>query len=86
MNLSVEVRTIFKNTNSPLKATANVIIDDCFVIRNVKLIDNDNGSGPFISMPSFKGRDGNWRSVCHPITAECREQIQNAVVEAYQQE
>ena len=83
MKIEVEVRTIFKNTNSPLKATANVVFDDCFVIRNVKLIDN--GNGIFISMPSFKGRDGNWRSVCHPINAESREKIQTAVVDAYEQ-
>jgi len=83
MKLNVEVRTIYKNTNSPLKATANVIIEDCFVIRNVKIIDN--GNGMFISMPSFRGRDEKWRSVCHPITSECRENIQKAVIEAYEQ-
>ena len=83
MKTEVEIRTIFKNTNSPLKATANVVFDGCFVIRNVKLIDN--GNGMFISMPSFRGRDGVWRSICHPINSECREQIQKAVIEAYQQ-
>ena len=83
MKIEVEMRTIFKNTNSPLKATANVVFDECFVIRNVKLIDN--GNGMFISMPSFRDRGGNWRSICHPITAECRENLQNAVIDAYQQ-
>ena len=83
MKFTVEMRTIFKNENSPLKATANIVIEDCFVIRNIKLIDN--GQGIFLSMPSFKGRDGKWYSICHPVTSECREEIQKAVIEAYRQ-
>lgn len=83
MKIKVEVKTIFKIPTSPLKATATVIFDDCFIVRNVKLIENEKGM--FISLPTFRGRDGNWRSVCHPITSECREEIQNAVIAAYQQ-
>ena len=81
MNFTIEMRTVFKNTSSPLKATANILFDDCFVVRNVKLIENDNGM--FISMPSYKARDGEWRSVCHPINAECREELQAAFIKAY---
>jgi stage V sporulation protein G len=83
MKFTVEMRTVFKNENSPLKATANIVIEDSFVIRNIKLIDN--GQGLFLSMPSFRGRDEKWHSVCHPIHSECREEIQNAVIAAYQQ-
>ncbi|MDR2903908.1 MAG: SpoVG family protein [Clostridiales bacterium] len=81
MKLTVTIKTIFKTPDLPLKATTNVLINDCFVIRNVKLIDN--GSGPFISMPSYKDKNGVWRSVCYPITSECRMQIQDAVIAAY---
>ena len=83
MELTVEMRAIYKNTASPLKATANIVIDDCFVIRNVKLIDN--GNGLFMSMPSYKSRDEKWRSVCHPITSECRTVFEDALLEAYKQ-
>lgn len=83
MKINVEVKTIFKNSTSPLKATVTVIFDDCFVIRNVKLIEGENGQ--FVALPSYKGRDGSWRSICHPITSEFRETLKTAVIEACQQ-
>jgi len=82
MKITVEMRTIYKNTDSPLKATANVIFDDCFVVHNVKVIETENGA--FISMPSFRGRDENWHSICHPINSDCRKEITDAVIAAYQ--
>lgn len=84
MNIRVEIRNIYKNTTSPVKATANIVIDDCFVVHNVKLVDN--GNGPFISMPAFRGREGKWISISHPINSECRQEIQDAVLEAYEAE
>ena len=68
MKVEVKVRTVFKNTESPLKATVNIIFDDCFVIRTVRLVDN--GNGMFISMPSLRGSHENWRSICYPSTRE----------------
>ena len=83
MNLKVEIKAIFKNPTSPLKAIATVVLDDCFIIRNVKLIETEDAT--FISMPSYRGRDENWHSICHPITPEFREKLQTAVIEAYTQ-
>lgn len=82
MKINVEIKTIYKLSSSPLRATAVVILDDCFMIHNVKVVDT--GNGPFVSMPSFKGRDGQWRSICHPMTNEFRQEIQKKVLEAYQ--
>ena len=82
MKITVEIKTINKLPTSPLKATAAVLLDECFVIRNVKVIETEKGM--FISLPSFRGRDGKWRSVCHPITREFHDELQNAVIEAYQ--
>ena len=84
MKITVEIKTIFKNAKSPLKATATVVLDDCLAIKNVKLIETEE-KGLFISMPSFRGRDGEWRSVCHPITPELRAELQTALIEAYRQ-
>jgi len=82
VKISIEMRSIFKDADSPLKATATVNFDDRFVVKNVKLIETEE-KGMFISMPSFRGRDGIWRSISHPITSECREEIQAALIEAY---
>ncbi len=54
------------------------------MIHSVKVIDI--GGGPFISLPSQRGRDGKWRSVCHPMNNEFRKELQEKVLEAYFEE
>ena len=81
MKITVEIKTINKVPVSPLKATASVIFDEGFIVRNVKVIETEKGM--FISLPSYRGRDGKWRSVCHPITREFHDILQKAVIEAY---
>ena len=38
--------------NSKLKAVASIIIDECFAVHDIKIIEGDNGE--FIAMPSRK--------------------------------
>jgi len=72
MNIRVEIKTIYKNTESLLRAVASVFFDECFVIRNVKVIETNEDEGPFISLPSYRGRDEKWHGVCYPVTPELR--------------
>ena len=37
-------------------------------------------------MPSRKNPDGTFRDMVHPINAEFRATLENAIIEAYQQE
>ena len=83
MKITVEMKTIYKNTESPLKAVASVILEDCFAIRNVKVIDTGADVGTFVSMPSYRGKDEKWHGICYPITPEFREEIKAAVLSAY---
>jgi len=83
MNIRVEINTVYKNTESPLKAVASVFFDDCFVIRNVKVIETNADDGPFVSMPSYRGKDEQWHGVCYPVSAEFREEMKTAVLAAY---
>lgn len=46
---SVTVRKIEKE-NSRMKGIASVLIDDCFAVHDIRIIDGDNGL--FIAMPS----------------------------------
>ena len=53
-----------------------------FAIRGVKIIEGSNGL--FVSMPSYKV--GNeYKDICFPITQECRKQLHEAVIGAYEQ-
>ena len=64
------------------KATASVNINGCFAVRGVKVMESSKGL--FVSMPSYKV--GNeYKDICFPITPECRKQLNDAVLGAYEQ-
>jgi len=75
----IKVRKVF--SAGPMKAVVSVTFDNQFAVHDIKVI---NASGKnFIVMPSRKNADGTYRDVAHPINAEFRSQIENAVMDAY---
>lgn len=80
-SISVKIHSI--HTSGSVLADASIDLNGCFAIRGLRLIDGEKG--PFVSMPSYKS-GGEYRDVCFPTTKEFREQINAAVVGAYQQE
>lgn len=120
-----EVRIFPKEgADKKLRAFATITFDNCFVVRDIKIIEGSKGY--FVAMPSRRikepcpkcghrnvlrshycnqcgaalpsvraeaEREGDLdlrqaehKDVAHPITAECREYIQNTVLEAYHRE
>lgn len=66
-----------------IRAYASATIDGCFAVRGIKVVEGGR-DGLFVSMPSRKTVDG-YKEVCFPVTAEFRDQLHNAVMDAYQQ-
>lgn len=62
-------------------AIASIVIDDCFVIHDLRVVNGDKGV--FVAMPSRKLPNGDFRDVCHPINSEARNDIQAAVLEQF---
>ena len=129
-----EVRIFQKeDDDKKLRAFATVTFDNCFVVRDIKIIEGSKGC--FVAMPSRRvkescqrcrhrnvihsrycsqcgahleaigaqkitldkpsgenddphprSRQSEHRDIAHPITADFRETIQNAVLEAYEKE
>lgn len=77
---SVNVRKIEKE-GSRMKGIASVLIDDCFAIHDIRIIEGDNGL--FIAMPSRKTAAGGYRDIAHPINAEIRTMFEETILEAY---
>lgn len=75
---------IYLRENMKMKGLASVILDDCFVVRDIRIIEGEEGL--FIAMPSKKKVDGEYKDIAHPITQECREMFTKSVLEAYNQE
>lgn len=76
----IRIRLVDKE-DSKLKAVASITIDDCFVVHDIKVIEGKEGY--FISMPSKKTPDGEFKDIVHPINTETRESISAQVIEAY---
>jgi stage V sporulation protein G len=82
MNIT-EVR-VFPVTkgDEKLKAFATITLDNCFVVRDLKIIHGSTGL--FIAMPSRKKKDGTYADVAHPLDSGTRHAIEEAVISEYQ--
>lgn len=80
--LDFEVRIHSIKPNESIRGTASVNINGAFAVRGVKIIEGTNGL--FVSMPSFKTGD-DYKDICFPVTPECRKQLNDAVINAYEQ-
>lgn len=67
--------------NSKLKAVASIIIDECFAVHDIKIIEGDNGE--FIAMPSRKTPTGEFKDIVHPINTQTRELMRDTIIQAY---
>ncbi len=76
----VRVRMVTKD-EAKLKAVASITIDECFVVHDIKVISGKDGL--FISMPSRKTPEGEYKDIVHPINTETREQIKDAIMAEY---
>ena len=65
---------IYPVNEKKVKAYASVIFDECFIIRDLKVIDGD--SKLFVAMPSKKMKDGSYRDTVHPLNSETRQRIE----------
>jgi stage V sporulation protein G len=82
MNITkVNLRPVAMNK---VVAIASIVIDDCFVIHDLRVVNGDKGL--FVAMPSRKLPNGDFRDICHPISTEARNGVQAAVLEQFELE
>ena len=76
----VKIRKTF--TEGPMLAVASITLEGVFVVHDVKVIlANDRR---FIVMPSRKNPDESYRDIVHPINAQFRGMMEDAVIAAYE--
>lgn len=67
-----------------IKALATVVLNDQLNLRGLRVMDGKDGL--FVGYPVdpfYKGEE--YRSIFFPITRECRQHIENCVLEKYQE-
>lgn len=77
-----EVR-IMPSKGGKIKAFASIVIDDCFVINDLRVVEAKDGHF-MVTMPARKSRNGQMRDIAHPINAETRKMIEERVLEKFQ--
>ena len=75
----IKIRKFFDE--GPMKAVVSVTFDDCLAVHDIKVIYARERY--FIVMPSRKNPDGTYRDIVHPINADFRAMLEEAVIDAY---
>lgn len=81
MNIT-DVRVHKVSTDNRMKAIASITFDDAFVVRDIRVIEGQNGL--FVAMPSRKDSQGKFRDVAHPINQAMRDLIEEAILREYE--
>ena len=79
----IRIRLI-QNEESKLKAVASITIDECFVVHDIKVWEGNQGY--FVSMPTRKTPEGEYKDIAHPINTPTREEINKLVLAKYEEE
>ncbi len=70
-----------KSENGRMKGTATVVIDECFRIRDIRIIEKDGKL--ILAMPSRKNPEGKYHDIAHPLNQETRSMFEEAIFEEY---
>lgn len=80
MNIT-DIRLRKLPTEGKLKAIVSVTLNDEIVIHDIKIIEGIDSL--FLAMPSRKLANGEFRDIAHPINAEARKELEEAVFKEY---
>lgn len=72
------------NKGGALLGYANIVINDCFIIRGIRILENQR-TGRFVAMPSRRlpGEKRAYKDLCHPLNQEVRTLITKEIFNAY---
>ncbi len=79
-----EVRIYKTRGDGVIKAYASVSLDNEFVVKGLKVVENEKGVR--VLMPSRKAKDGSYQDIFHPMSKEARAKIVDAVLKAYREQ
>ena len=77
-----DVRVFPVKDNDKLCAFVSIVIDNCFIVSDIKIIDGPEGL--FLSMPSKRTKNGTFRDIAHPLNAETRKIMEERILPVYE--
>lgn len=73
---------VFPVDEDKLKAYVTITLDNCFVVRDLKVIHGSGGL--FIAMPAKRRKDGSYKDIAHPLNADTRDWMERVILEEYE--
>ena len=82
MNIRINHMQLINKENDHTLAICEIILNECFRIRGVKLMKSAHGI--FLSMPSVRRKDHEYHNIAFPVTREVREEIFQKIKTEYE--
>lgn len=76
-----EIKILPVDGDEKLKAYVTIKLDDCFVVRDMKVIKGTTGY--FVAMPAKKMKDGTYRDLVHPLDKPTRTMLEEQVMNEF---
>ncbi len=82
--LEIQVQRMYRfESDRPLKAFADIIVNDALLVKGIKVLEGKNGL--FVSMPQEQAKDKKWYDSVRCLTQDVREQITEVVLAVYKE-
>lgn len=78
---SIKIK-IFKDSPTKMKGIASIVLDNLFVINEIKVVCSNGHL--FLAMPSRETKRGEHKDITHPINETGRKIMEKAVLYVYQ--
>ena len=86
-HMKIEARNmkLLDNRTDNLHAICDVNLGGEFVIQGVRVVASKDGK-PFVSLPAYQDRNGDYHEVAHPVTAKAREVTNQVVLKEFERQ
>ena len=81
---NIEVVRLYRvETESPIKAFADIQFGEDYVVKGFKVVEGREGL--FIAMPSELGRNGKWYNTFIPLNDDVKQKIGEIVLKTFEE-
>lgn len=77
----IKIRKLFPE--GKVRAIVSIILDGDFAVHDLKVIRGLERM--FVAMPNRRSEDGRYQDIVHPVTAEARAELEDAVLAKYRE-
>ena len=85
MRIEARNMKLLDNRTDNLHAICDVNLGGDFVIQGVRVVAGKYGK-PFVSLPAYQDRNGDYHEVAHPVTAKAREVTNQVVLKEFERQ